>query len=153
MAKKQGYLKKKQSFSGAQVLLFVLAFAAVGAVAIWQSLAAPHSKSSSSITGPIVVSDVNGNSLPNKGDTVDFIISTTATKYPMVGLRCYQGSDFVYDGYKSFYGTDPTFTSPFKLDSGYWKDGADAKCTARLFYNDKRGRQVVLSTLDFQVYP
>lgn len=44
MAKKQSYLKKKQTFSGAQVLLFVSIFAVVGAVAIWQSLAAPHNK-------------------------------------------------------------------------------------------------------------
>ncbi|MBX4196932.1 hypothetical protein KW801_00030 [Candidatus Saccharibacteria bacterium] len=44
MAKKQSFLKTKKSFSGVQILLFVLAFAAVGAVAIWQSYAAPANK-------------------------------------------------------------------------------------------------------------
>jgi len=40
-AKKNSSLKKPMTFSTGTVLLFVLAFAAVGAVAIWQSLAAP----------------------------------------------------------------------------------------------------------------
>jgi len=40
MAKKQSYLKSKQTFSGAQVLLFVMIFALVGAVAIFESFAA-----------------------------------------------------------------------------------------------------------------
>jgi hypothetical protein len=42
MAKRsKNVLRSKQSFSGAQILLFVVAFAAVGGVAIWRSLAAP----------------------------------------------------------------------------------------------------------------
>lgn len=160
MAKKQSYLRKKQTFSGAQVLLFVLVFAAVGAVAIWQSLAAPHSGGggktggTSTLTGPVMVTDLNSDGLPNKGDTVDFNVSTTATALPQVGLRCYQGTNFVFDGYKSYWATaDPAFTQPFTLTSGYWLDGQSAVCHARLFYNDKRGNQVILATLDFNVNP
>lgn len=160
MAKKTSYLKKKQTFSGAQVLLFVLIFASVGAVAIWQSLAAPHNGGggkptggTSTLTGPVMVGDLNSDGLANHGDTIDFTVSTTATSVPQVGLRCYQGSNFIYDAYKSFYGSDPAFTSPFKLESGYWQSGTAANCTARLFYNDKKGHQVVLTTLSFVVNP
>lgn len=81
---------------------------------------------------------------------VTFEVSTTATDKPFVGLRCWQGSNWVYDGYVGYFPTaigDPWFT----LDSNYWVDGVDATCTARLFYYDKRGNQVVLKTLDFPV--
>ncbi|HET6863763.1 MAG TPA: hypothetical protein VFH37_00990 [Candidatus Saccharimonadales bacterium] len=78
MARKQSYLRRKKTFSGAQVLLFTLAFAAVGAVAIWQSFAAPanggpsHSSSSScSISPNQVVLDqiwtVSALGLPSSG--------------------------------------------------------------------------------------
>jgi hypothetical protein len=158
MAKKQSYLKRKQTFSGAQVLLFVLVFAAIGAVAIWQSLAAPHngggkpSGGSSSLTGPVMVNDLNGDGQANHKDTIDFNVSTSATQ-PQVGVRCYQGGNWVYDAYKSYYNVDPSFAQPFTLDSGYWQSGTAATCQARLFYSDKRGKQVVLTTLSFQVNP
>src|SRR6266446_4633861 len=41
MANKKPNLKGKMTFSTGQVMLLVVAFAAVGAVAIWQSWAAP----------------------------------------------------------------------------------------------------------------
>jgi len=78
-------------------------------------------------------------------------VSTSVAK-PNVGVRCYQSSMWVYDayvGYFSGYMFDPWFT----LDSSYWADGATSNCTARLFYNDRRGRQVVLATLSFDVTP
>jgi hypothetical protein len=40
MAKKQSYLKRKQKFSGAQVLFFGLAFAAIGSLALLKTFAA-----------------------------------------------------------------------------------------------------------------
>jgi hypothetical protein len=83
---------------------------------------------------------------------VTFDVSTTATTKPQVGLRCSQGSNWVYDGYVGYwpgYMFDPWFT----LDSGYWVDGVPATCDARLFYNDRRGRQIVLATMSFPVAP
>jgi hypothetical protein len=83
---------------------------------------------------------------------ITFDVSTTATATPQVGLRCYQGSSWVYDAYVGYfagYMFDPWFT----LKSNYWVDGVPATCNARLFYNDSRGRENVLKTMTFTVAP
>jgi hypothetical protein len=49
----------------------------------------------------------------------------------------------------SSYLFDPWLT----LDSNYWADGVEAICNARLFYYDRRGRQIVLTTMTFPVAP
>ncbi len=81
---------------------------------------------------------------------VTFNVSTTATDRPFVGLRCWQGSDWVYDGYVGYF-DGAMFDSFFTLDSPYWRAGESASCTARLFWYDRRGNQNVLTTLDFPV--
>ena len=86
------------------------------------------------------------------GGRVTFEVSTTATDRPFVGLRCWQGANWVYDGYVGYFPT-AMFDSWFVLGSPYWVDGVDASCTARLFYYDKRGNQKVLTTLAFAVLP
>lgn len=83
---------------------------------------------------------------------VTFDVSTSATKTPSVGLRCYQGSNFVYDSYVGYF-PGYMFEQWFTLKSNYWVDGVAATCDARLFYNDRRGRQVVLATMSFPVAP
>jgi hypothetical protein len=83
---------------------------------------------------------------------ITFDVSTTATDYPEVGLRCYQGSNWVFDAYVGYFASylfDPWFT----LDSGYWADGVAATCNARLFHYDRRGRETVLKTMSFPVAP
>jgi hypothetical protein len=87
------------------------------------------------------------------GQRVTFDVSTTATDRPFVGLRCWQGANWVYDGYVGFFPTymfDPWLTLG---NANYWAADVEASCTARLFYYDKRGNQKVLATLDFPVYP
>jgi hypothetical protein len=105
---------------------------------------------SSTLTGPVMVADVNGNGSANRLDSITFNVSTTANAYPQVGLRCYQGSNWVYDGYVGYF-PNYMFNPWFTLDSGYWAAGVPATCTARLFYNDNRGRQIVLTTMSFGV--
>ena len=83
---------------------------------------------------------------------VTFDVSTTATAVPQVGLRCYQGSDWVYDSYVGYFPAY-MFDQWFTLQSSYWVDGVPATCDARLFYNDRRGRQIVLATMSFPVAP
>ena len=107
--------------------------------------------SASTLTGPVMVLDANGNGLPNHGDEITFTVSTSAPQ-PQVGLRCWQGANWVYDGYVGYF-PGYMFTPYFTLDSGYWNPALSANCTARLFYNDKRGRQHVLATLGFDVAP
>jgi hypothetical protein len=83
---------------------------------------------------------------------ITFDVSTNETSVPEVGLRCYQGSTWVFDAYVGYYPGylfDPWFT----LDSNYWEDGIPATCNARLFYFDRRGREVVLRTMSFPVAP
>jgi hypothetical protein len=108
------------------------------------------STTSSTLSGPVMVTDLNGDGSPNHYDSITFDVSTTATAYPEVGLRCYQGSSWVFDGYVGYfpgYLFDPWFT----LDSGYWVDGVAASCDARLFYYDNRGREHVRATKSLPV--
>ncbi len=83
---------------------------------------------------------------------VTFNVSTTATDRPFVGLRCYQGTNFVYDGYVGYF-PGAMFDPWFTLGSPYWADGVPASCTARLFYYDRRGNQNVLLEQSFTVAP
>lgn len=108
--------------------------------------------SSTTFTGPVMVVDNNGDGLPNYLDAVTFKVSTTATSQPQVGLRCWQGQTFVFDGYVSYFDSwlSPTY---FTLASSYWNPALSASCTARLFYYSKRGQENVLGSLGFSVAP
>lgn len=86
------------------------------------------------------------------GGRVTFDVSTSASDRPFVGLRCWQGANWVYDGYVGYFPT-AMFDPWFVLGSPYWVADVDASCTARLFYYDKRGNQKVLTTLVFAVGP
>jgi hypothetical protein len=95
---------------------------------------------------------MDGATQAEHGNRVTFDVSTTATDRPFVGLRCWQGSNFVYDGYVGFFPTymfEPWLT----LGSPYWVAGLETNCTARLFYYNKRGAQIVLTTISFPVAP
>ena len=131
MAKKsKNSLNKKMTFSGMQVLLFVLAFAAVGAVAVWQSFAAPHSKD----TGTIVLNlppkvDNNSDGLPNWGDVVNFTI-TSSNSNPFVDLQCFQNGRLVAEGWRGYFAGSLDYPNgDFGLSAGSWTSGA-ADCTA-----------------------
>ena len=107
------------------------------------------SGSTSSTLALIVMDDATA---ARHGGRVTFDVSTTATDRPFVGLRCWQGANWVYDGYVGYFET-AMFDEWFVLDSPYWTAGVDASCTARLFYYDKRGNQKVPTTLSFPVLP
>jgi len=128
MAKKQGYLKKKQSFSGAQVLLFVLAFAAVGAVAIWQSLAAPHSKSGSySVT-------LSPDSPYSFGQQVYINTDVPVSLKPYVWLKCYQNGTLVLSGDHAAFPDGWYYNWPFTLGpTQTWTTGA-ADCNVSVVH-------------------
>jgi hypothetical protein len=68
-SKKSKPLKKQMTFSSNQILLFVLAFAAVGAVAVWQSLAATHSSNNG--TGPLTLATISKGSGTGTSGTND----------------------------------------------------------------------------------
>ena len=83
---------------------------------------------------------------------VTFEVSASADR-PFVGLRCWQGTTWVYDAYVGYFADYMYDEDWFVLDSPYWQAGSDATCTARLFYYDKRGNQKVLATTEFAVAP
>ncbi len=132
--------------------LVPVAFAGKGSGGKGGSGGGTTSGGSSSLTGPVMVLDVDGNGVVSHGDSINFNVSTSATAKPEVGVRCYQGSNWIYDGYVGYW-PDYMFTPYFTLDSGYWASGVQATCTARMFYYDSRGREQVLATLNFTVAP
>jgi len=95
---------------------------------------------------------MDGATQPAHNGRITFTVSTTATATPEVGLRCYQGPNWVYDNYVGYFPAY-MFDQWFTLDSGYWEAGVPATCTARLFSRDRRGRENVLATLSFDVAP
>ena len=107
-------------------------------------------KTSTSTMSLVLLDSTDG--VAHHGQRVTFDVSTTATDLPTVGLRCYQDSSWVYDAYVGYY-PGYLFDQWFTLDSGYWADGVDATCTARLFSYDNRGRERVLATMTFPVAP
>jgi hypothetical protein len=93
-----------------------------------------------------------GDTTANYEERIAFNVQTTATDRPFVGLRCFQGTDFVLDGYTGYfpqYIYDPWIT----LGSPYWDASLPADCTARLFYYNSRGGQVVLAMTSFVAQP
>jgi hypothetical protein len=78
----------------------------------------------------VMVTDNNGDGLPSFTDVVTFNVSTTATVYPYVTLKCYQNGTLVL---KTSNGIFPTSLGQnFQLGpSPAWQSGA-ADCTANL---------------------
>ncbi len=130
----------------APIVALVLAFAVAPAAFAGKGGGKPSGGSGSSFS--LVLMD--GATQAAHNGRITFNVSTTATDTPMVGVRCYQGSDFVMDGYVGYF-PNYMFNPWFVLDSGYWADGVAATCNARLFYYDRRGREIVLATTSFPV--
>ena len=104
---------------------------------------------SSSITGPVMVTDTNGNGAPNFGDTVTFNVNTTATSQPYVNVLCYQNGVQVMNSWNGFFDQALNPTRNFALYSPSWQSGA-ASCTASVSMYTKRGT-AQLASVSFQV--
>jgi hypothetical protein len=104
--------------------------------------------SSGSSLSLVMVTDNNGDGLPNWGDQVTFKVSTSAA-YPSVELDCAQNGTWVYAQIVGFY---PTYfgTQTYTLKSYYWTGGA-ADCTATLTTTSKNGSRTTLATMSFPV--
>ena len=98
-----------------------------------------------------MVKDLNGNGLPNWGDTVTFNVSTNATTEPNVSLTCSQNGTVVYGAVSGFYSSYPwPWTQNMTLSSNAWQGGA-ASCTAKLYYFV--GTQTIdLTSINFTAY-
>lgn len=132
------------------MLVASLIFGVVGGVVGWAAFAAPHKPSggTSTITGPIMVTDINGDGLPNWNDTVSFNVSTTATSQPYVNLVC-SGTNVGYNSWKGVFPGSLDTNWNFTLSSGGWT-GGPADCTATLGMYTKHGFSK-LTTTSFHV--
>lgn len=97
----------------------------------------------------VMVTDGNGDGLPNWGDQVTFNVSTTATDRPTVRLHCYQNGTLVYTFSAGFFADYP-WTTVYGLSSQSWTGGA-ADCTASLIYSGNNGRINTVATLNIAV--
>jgi hypothetical protein len=104
----------------------------------------PSSGGSSSISGPVMVVDNNGDGLANWEDTVMFNITTTATAQPFIHLVC-SGNGIGYDSWKGVFAGSLDTNWNFVLSSGGWTSGA-ADCTASLGMYTKQGFKQLTST-------
>jgi hypothetical protein len=109
----------------------------------------PTGGGSSSITGPVMVTDVDGDGVVSFGDTVTFNESTTATSQPYVNVLCYQNGVEVMNSWNGFFDQALNPTRNFGLYSPSWQSGA-ASCTAWLDMYTKRGT-AQLASVSFQV--
>lgn len=99
---------------------------------------------SSSISAPVLVADVNGDGVPDWGDTVTFNISTTATTQPYVHLVC-SGNGVAYDSWRGVFAGSLDTNWNFVLSSGGWAGGS-ANCTAWLGMYTKQGFKQLASS-------
>jgi hypothetical protein len=99
----------------------------------------------------VMSNDVNGDGLPNWGDSITFNVTTTATNEPHVNVKCLQNGTVVYGATTGYYASYPwPWTQIMQLSSQSWT-GGDASCTAVL--SSYSGTRVTtLGTLDFQAY-
>jgi hypothetical protein len=99
-----------------------------------------------------MVIDNNTDGVPSFGDTVTFTVSTTATAYPWVTLRCNQNGTLVSQESNGIFAT--SLSRDFTLGpTSLWPSGA-ATCTATLENWDsysKNGSITVLASTSFPV--
>ena len=94
----------------------------------------------------VMLSDANGDGLPNFGDTITFNVTTSATQ-PFVRVSCYQGASWVYVASVGYFDSYP-WAKQFILSAGSWPGGA-ADCTATLYTSVDGSSMNTLATLNF----
>jgi hypothetical protein len=101
-------------------------------------------RSSSSISLVLINAAITASSTsssPHYGDQVTFNISTDATAYPYVNLKCYQNGKLVGEGWAGFF-DGALGGQTFTLWSPQWSGGA-ADCTAWLdMYSNGRWKEL-----------
>jgi hypothetical protein len=95
--------------------------------------------------GIVMVTDLNGDGLPNRTETITYNVSTTAP-YPTVDLSCSQNGSLVLSATTGFYDGYPwPSTHNTMLESWSWTSGA-ADCTVTLHSS---GSSTILAQVKF----
>lgn len=169
--KKSKTIKNNRVFSRREFLMFVFIFAAVGAITLIVSFAAPKTNT----PGKISIATVNGSSYSSStglklGDTVTFNTvagSMAGWEYPMVDITCYQdvngdgvintqvlGPDIVYSWLDK---PGATFSFSGQGQTSIWtlRGGGAATCRAELVAIGWKGgmesTRIMATTGDFSV--
>ena len=132
-----------------------IALAAASALVFAGAAFAAKPSTSSSITGPYLVTTsptgspvtAASTTTPQFGATITFDVSSTQTGNPFVNLKCY-GNGIGYDSWSTFWPTAGTFL----LSSPAWTSGA-ADCTASLVMYVNGSKYRVLASTSFHVDP
>jgi hypothetical protein len=91
--------------------------------------------------------------VPHYGQQVTFAVSTTATSYPYVTLKCSKNGTVVYQASKGIFPT--SLGQVFTLGPTPSWQGGDADCTATLEDWDsysKNGKKMPLASMSFHVH-
>lgn len=157
---KSSLLNQQKRMSGLQLLVFALVFAIVGGLVSWVAFAAPGNGRGGKPGGGggtislAMVNDKNADGQPNFGDKVTFQVSTSATSYPYVTLKCYVSGSLVYSASKGIF--TASLGQDFTLGpTPNWQAGG-ADCTATLQNWDsysKNGKITNLTSINFTVSP
>jgi hypothetical protein len=103
-------------------------------------------------SGTISLAFMDGATEAHFAARVTFTISTDATAYPFVHLRCYQGVALVGEGRQGFF-ADALGNPWFYLGPTPSWQGGDADCTATLEKSTNKGWSVLATAPSFHVYP
>jgi len=107
-----------------------------------------HVQNANSSLSLVLLTSTDG--LAHWGQQVTFNISTDATAYPYVNLKCYKNGNMVAEGWAGFF-DGALGNRTFGLYSPQWTGGA-ADCTAWLdIYAHGKWKQ--LTSTSFLVYP
>lgn len=101
--------------------------------------------------GTISLALMDGATEPHFAARVTFNVSTTATQYPYVHLRCFQGGSLVGEGRQGFFPTALGNKWFYLGPTPSWPSGA-ADCTATLEKSTSKGWSILASTPSFHVY-
>jgi hypothetical protein len=98
----------------------------------------------------VMVHDLNGNGLPNVGDTITFAVSTSATSSPYVTVNCFQNGTLVYTQSSGIF---PASLNQLFILGGTtaWANGGAASCTAYLQAWNGKGGFTNLNSMNFFV--
>jgi hypothetical protein len=134
------------------VALLVVGLAASTALAARGGGGKPGGGGTATGGGTISLALMDGATQANFGARVTFDISTTATPYPFVHLRCYQGGALVGEGRQGFFAGALGNWWFYLGPTPSWS-GGDADCTATLEKSTSKGWSVLATAPSFHVYP
>ena len=135
----------KALLEGALISLLV-----VGLIA-GTAFAGKGGKTASTSAGSLTMVPMDGATEAHFGARVTFTISQSATPYPFVLLKCYQGGKLVLQARQGFFGTALGHPWIYLGPTTYWQSGA-GDCTATLQLSTKQGWSSYGTATSFHVY-